>query len=151
MNAYDLLRATRNNIARLCDGLSSDQLNHIPEGFNNNLIWNAGHVIATMELLTYGLTDLRTPSGRDFINRYRKGTKPDAPADEVEIAHVLKQLTIGVAQLEADTGKQDFSNFKAYQTSYGVELKDIDDALAFNNMHEAMHVGSMLALRKFVG
>ena len=150
MSPIDLLRATRKNTLGLCAGLSETQLNYIPEGFNNNLIWNAGHVIATMELLTYGLTGQHTPSHRDFINRYRKGTKPEGTIPTMEVAAIIAGLTASVTQLEEDLRNNDFSPFNPYETSYGVTLNSIDEAMDFNNMHEAMHIGSMLALRKFV-
>ena len=150
MNPIDLLRATRKNTLNLCANLSEEQLNFIPEGFNNNLIWNAGHVIATMELLTYGLAGHHTPSHREFINRYRKGTKPEEIVGTTDIAAIIGRLSTSVEQLEKDLHGKDFSEFKEYQTSYGVVLHTIEDALVFNNAHEAMHIGSMLALRKFV-
>jgi len=43
-----------------------------------------------------------------------------------------------------------FKEFRPYRTSYNVELESLDDALWFNNMHEAMHLGYMLAMRKSV-
>lgn len=43
-----------------------------------------------------------------------------------------------------------FREFKAYQTSYGAKLKDIEQALQFNNVHEGLHLGYMMALRKGV-
>ncbi len=30
---------------------SLEQLNYIPEGFSNNLIWNAGHIVASQQKL----------------------------------------------------------------------------------------------------
>jgi len=32
---------------------SLEQLNKIPEGFNNNLIWNIAHCVVTQQLLCY--------------------------------------------------------------------------------------------------
>lgn len=150
MTPIDLLKATRKNILGLCEGLSHDQLNLIPDGFNNNLIWNAGHVIATMELLTYGLAGLPLPSGTDFVDRYRKGTRPVAPASSSEIGYILKAQHTSIQQLEQDLETADFGKYRAYATSYGVTIASIKEAMVFNNMHEAMHIGSMIALRKFV-
>jgi len=148
--AFDLLLPTRKNIHGIFAAHSSELRNVIPEGLNNNLVWNAGHVIATMELLTYGLAGLKTPSGKEFIDRYRKGSKPDGPVSAEEQAYIADRLLSGVTQLEADTKSLDFSNFREYTTSYGVTLSSIDDALAFNNLHEAMHLGTMLAMRNLL-
>jgi len=141
-----LLLAARKNIAGLCAQHSTDQLNLIPDGLNNNLIWNAGHVIATTELLTYGLSGLPTPSPRSFIDRYRKGSRPTGPASADDLAYITEQLTAGVTDLKS----LDWSNYKEYTTSFGVTLHSIDEAVAFNNMHETLHLGTMLAIRRLV-
>ena len=148
--AFDLLHPTRENIHKLYAAHASELRNTTPEGLNNNLVWNAGHVVATMELLTYGLSGLKTPSGKEFIDRYRKGSRPDGPVSAEEQAYIADRLRSGVTQLEADLKSLDFSNFREYTTSYGVTLSNIDDALAFNNLHEAMHLGTMLAIRNLL-
>jgi hypothetical protein len=146
-----LLLATRKNILGIYENHNFDQLNSIPAGFNNNLIWNAGHVIATMERLTYGMAGLPVPSGMEFVNRYRKGSRPTSPCYDGDYALIGDGLTKSIDRLVADIGTLDFSNFKEYTTSYGVTLSSIEDALTFNNMHEAMHLGTMLSLKKLVG
>lgn len=146
-NELALLLAARKNILGILKAHTLEQANRIPEGFNNNLIWNAGHVVATMELLVYALAGQRTPSGREFIDRYRKGTRPEGLAGEAEYDLIAEKLITGVEQLNADLEELDFSNYKTYETSFGVTLNSADEALAFNNMHEAMHLGTMIALR----
>ncbi|TXF89178.1 DinB family protein [Neolewinella aurantiaca] len=141
------LLAARKNILRIFEAHDLEQLNEIPPGFNNNLVWNAGHVVATMELLLYALSGQKTPSGRDFIDRYRKGTRPEAPASQEECDLIAKQLIAGVEQLSKDLEVEDFSNFKEYTTSFGATLKNVGEAMDFNNMHEAMHLGTMISLR----
>jgi hypothetical protein len=145
-----LLRATRQNILGIFGKHGLEQQNAIPAGLNNNMVWNAGHVIATMELLVYGLAGLKTPSDREFIDRYRKGTRPEGSVTRRECDLIAGKLLTGVAQLEQDLEKLDFSNYKEYPTSYGVTLSSVEDALAFNNMHEAMHLGTLLALRNLL-
>jgi hypothetical protein len=149
-DAIALLRATRKNILGIYNNYNFDQLNSIPAGFNNNLLWNAGHVIATMELLTYGMAGLPLPSGNDFINRYRKGSKPEPPCPDGDYGLIGEGLTQSIDRLTSDLETLDFSNFKEYTTSYGVTLSSIGDALAFNNMHEAMHLGTMMAFKRLV-
>ncbi|MCP9237814.1 DinB family protein [Lewinella sp. JB7] len=147
-NTFVLHQQTRQNILALLDAHTTEQLNRIPEGFNNNLVWNAGHVIATQELLVFALGGHRTPSGRDFIDRYRKGSRPEGPADTEELAYIRAELLEGNRRLKEAVGDLDWSEYQAYPTSYGVTLSTVAEAIEFNNMHEAMHLGTMLALRK---
>jgi hypothetical protein len=34
-----------------------EQLNKIPEGYNNNLIWNIAHVVVVQQMLVYKLSE----------------------------------------------------------------------------------------------
>ncbi|OAV43223.1 DinB family protein [Lewinella sp. 4G2] len=150
MTQFDILLATRKNLIKICKDLTDEQLNRIPPGFNNNIIWNLGHVIATMEGLTYGLSGLPSPSGKEFIQRYRKGTKPEVSVGKEEIEEIFSSLITSVRRLREDWDGLDFSNFREYPTSYGITLRDVEDALTFNSVHEAMHLGTVIALNKLV-
>jgi len=44
MNTFNTLRQTRKNILSVIEAYDKEQLNYIPEGFNNNLIWNLGRL-----------------------------------------------------------------------------------------------------------
>ncbi|MFT4751547.1 MAG: hypothetical protein ACJATN_002744 [Neolewinella sp.] len=142
-----LLLAARKNIRGIFTAHSLEQVNEIPSGFNNNLVWNAGHVVATMELLVYALAGQQTPSGREFTDRYRKGTRPEGAVSQEACDLIAAKLLEGVDLLAKDLEAKDFSNYKEYPTSFGVTIGGVDDALGFNNMHEAMHLGTMIALR----
>lgn len=50
---------SRNLYAAYFDNYSLEQLNKIPAGFNNNLIWNIGHIIVAQQSLIYQLSNLQ--------------------------------------------------------------------------------------------
>ncbi|MDB9932132.1 hypothetical protein OAD28_05360 [Flavobacteriales bacterium] len=52
--------------------------------------------------------------------------------------------------MEEDLNTEMFKEFKEYTTSYNVTLSNIDDAVKFNNVHEGLHLGYAMALRKMV-
>ncbi|MCB0550895.1 MAG: DinB family protein [Phaeodactylibacter sp.] len=145
---FQILHTTRENILQLLNGLNSDQLNTIPPGFSNNVLWNAGHILATQQLLLYGLSgqDLLLPG--DFIDRFRKGTHPKEVYEEEVIGFIKGKLRPTAQQAAMDYERGLFTAFKAYPTSYGIELKDIRQAIQFNNVHEGLHFGYMMSLRK---
>lgn len=122
-------------------------MNEIPKGFNNNLIWNAGHVVVTQQLLCYKLAGVATNVSDEMIAKYKKGSKPGAAVDAAEKDLIISLLNSTVDGIEADLTSKDFSGFKAYPTSYGVTLTSVEDAIAFNLAHEAMHLGTMISLR----
>ncbi|MEM8908542.1 MAG: hypothetical protein AAGD05_11895 [Bacteroidota bacterium] len=56
----------------------------------------------------------------------------------------------GCVQTRQDLQSGRFQSFEPYQTSYGLNLTDLESAIAFNNIHENLHLGTMMALRKLV-
>ena len=55
-----------------------------------------------------------------------------------------------VDKLEKDytENKSMFDSYSEYPTSYNYTLRSIEDAINFNNIHEGVHYGYALALRK---
>lgn len=147
---FDLIRKTRKNFERIISNFNLEELNNIPSGFNNNLVWNYAHIIVTQQILCYKLSGNKPTINQQFIDSYRKGTKPENPVTMDGLQH-LKELAVStIDQLEEDYNNGLFKNFESYQTSYGVELNSIEDAIQFNIAHEALHLGGIMALRKMV-
>lgn len=147
---FDILRATRNNILNQIEGFSLEQLNKIPEGFNNNLIWNAAHVWITQQRLMYGLSGLKLNASNEMVKKYSKGSRPTNPVSSDEVDQIKKALMESISQGEKDYADGLFVEFKEYETSYGFGIRSIQDAIIFNNAHEGLHLGSILAIRKLV-
>lgn len=144
------LLETRKNFLRIVNSLTNEQLNHIPEGFNNNIIWNFGHTIVTQQLLCYNLSGNRMYTDKELVHKYRIGTKPESlvSADEVEL---LKSMALDlVNKFKADLKTDKFQEYKEYTTSYNVTLSNIEEAIKFNNIHEGLHLGYAMAIRKII-
>jgi hypothetical protein len=147
---FYVLEATRKNMLRVMNGLTMDQLNKIPAGFNNNLIWNFGHVIVTQQLLNYALSGLPMDLSDDLVNKYRKGSKPDLIVSEAEY-EMLKTVAFDLIEtLKKDYAAGIFNAYKPYTTSYNTTLTSIEEAINFNNVHEALHLGLVMAMQKLV-
>lgn len=146
---FETFRQTRKNILGLVEGMSPEELNQIPSGFNNNLIWHLGHVLVTQQLLTYGRCELPFLIRDHWVPQFRKGTKPEGFIPLEEIALIKKGIPMMVDELIEDYyGKRFGKAFQPYTTSYGLHLNTIEDAIRFNNVHEAMHLGYMMAQRR---
>lgn len=145
---FEILEATRRNLLAVVDEMTIEQLNKIPEGFNNNLIWNLGHVVVTQQLLCYGLSGVAMKLDTAMISKYRKGTKPSDFTGEEELAFIKKRLKETTTEIQLDIEANLFKNFKTYPTSFGFTLQSFEDAVSFNNVHEAMHLGYMMALKR---
>ncbi len=125
-----------------------DVLNTIPEGFRNNIIWNIGHTIVTQQMLVYHLSE-RTPLVSDeMIRRYRRGTIPESDATDAEVEKMKKLLITTVEETIDDYQLKAFQEFNAYTTQNKVTLTRVEDAIFFNNFHEGLHLGTIMALQK---
>ena len=147
---WNILKTTRLNILNAVSELSVEQLNIIPSGFKNNIIWNIAHITATQQLLCYVLTEQKLLLNHDQIDENRKGTMPEKFYSEEEIIFWKNQLLDLANKLEKDYKAGLFSTFKEYPTSYNVVLTSIEEAIIFNNSHDALHFGYIMALKKSI-
>lgn len=147
---FEVLKKSREIVLKKIEGLTLEQLHITPEGFKNNIAWNVAHLVVTQQLLHYKLSGNQCLVPDDLIEKYRKGTAPSEDFTEEEWEEV-KELLMGLP----DTLKEDFeagifNEYTPYMTSMGFELTSIERAIAFNNLHEGIHLGVVMALVKLV-
>lgn len=149
---FDLavLRQSRMNFLHVIEGMKPDLLNHIPQGYRNNIIWNVGHIIVTHQLLCYWLSSLEPYIDESWIELFKKGTAPKDSLTVDEMDEIRSFLMESVVQFEKDLANDVFRKFQPYKTTFGVEIKNIDEAIWFNNVHESMHLGYILAMKNAV-
>lgn len=140
----------RANMLRLMEPLQLDQLNVIPDGFRNNLVWNFGHVIVTQQLLCYGLSGVKLLIDQSMVEAYRRGSAPQGSISQETLTEFIQLSEETLVGFQNDYAQGVFENFKLYPTSFGVELSKVEEAFQFNLAHEAMHLGTMMAMRKLV-
>lgn len=145
---FDILEKNRALMVSFLENFSVEQLNKVPEGFSNNIIWNIAHLVATQQLLTYKLSGLPMRVDTAFVDRYKKGTKANGDVSAEDIATIKSMLLTSVMQTKEDHEKGVFQTFHAYTTSTGSTLTSFEDAMAFNNYHEGIHLGYILAMKK---
>jgi hypothetical protein len=148
--AIDSLLKTRSWALQLTEGVPDEALNAIPAGFNNNIIWNLAHLVAAKQGLCYVRSGVEPVLPVEFLKTYTRGTKPEAPVSAEGIAKIKSLLTSTLPRLDADLAAGIFTDYKAWTTPYGVELRSIEDALQFLAFHEGMHCGYIMALKRVV-
>lgn len=149
-SVFEVQKTIREILLKILDGHSLEQLNKIPAGFSNNLIWNIAHCVSTQQVLVYKLSGLPMKVSEDFINKYRKGTKPEGDVSQAEVDEIRTLLSTTLEQVQKDFADGIFQNYTEYTTSMGYTLKNINGALDFNNYHEGIHTGIVMSIRKFV-
>lgn len=149
MQVIDNHNAIRKNFYKVLDSVKEEDLIKVPEGFNNNILWNFGHIVVTQNVLIYGMSglDFTIPTG--IISQFRKGTFPtdtEKPLAELEAIKLIAENAN--YQLIEDIKEVKFQDYQSYETSFGITLNSFNDALQFNNIHESMHLGYVIALKK---
>ena len=145
--AFEVLPKTRSFFNTILEKTSVEDLNKIPKEFNNNVIWNIGHIVVTQQLLAYKLSGLPLMISDALVEKYKKGTKPNEYVSEDEINEIKSLLFSTIKKTEEDYKNKRFKNYQEYTVSTtGNTLSNIDDALNFVHFHEGMHFGYVLAL-----
>mgnify|MGYP000257902183 CR=1 FL=1 len=150
MNPFDIARKTRENILKVIDGLSVEQMNLIPKGYTNNMVWHLGHLLATQQLIVYKLSGTEVLVTDNIIDEFRKGTKPENEYTEEDILELKEMLIQVINHSEEDFEAGIFGDFSEYPTSYGLVLNSLEEAIMFNNIHEAVHLGMIMSMKKLV-
>ncbi|MDD5151301.1 MAG: DinB family protein [Flavobacterium sp.] len=146
----DVNTTSRNMASKFLENYSLEQLNKIPEGFSNNLIWNIAHIVVTQQLLVYKLSGLPMMVSDEMVEKYKKGTKPEQEATQTEVEEIKSLLFTTIEKTKQDYANGVFKNFQEYPTSPGFVLTSAEGAMSFNNFHEGLHVGIMMSIRKFL-
>ncbi|WP_130734973.1 DinB family protein [Flavobacterium sp. J27] len=143
--------SSRELFQKIIENCTLEQLNRVPDGFKNNIIWNIGHIVVTQQLLAYKLSGLAMMVTDEMVAKYQKGTIPHGTVskDEVEAIKSLLFTTITKTQEDLDNGL--FQNYTEYTVSTAnFTLRSVEDAMQFTNFHEGIHLGVILQIKKFV-
>ncbi len=143
----EVLPNTRRFFKKYLENVSLEDLNKIPNGFNNNIIWNIGHIVVTQQLLAYKLSGLPMMITDELVGKYRKDSKPEGNVSQAEVDTLKVLLFSTIEKTREDFKKGIFKNYQEYTVSTtGNTLTNIDEAFQFIAFHEGMHLGYVMAL-----
>lgn len=137
-------------ILKAIEGLTIEELNKIPAGFNNNIIWNLGHMIAAQQGVCYKRAGVTAIIDDEFWNTFRPDSKPERFFDETDLAKIKDLFISTIDQLEIDLANNLFPNYGTWTTRYGAELTSIQEAVSFVPFHEGFHIGYITALKRAI-
>jgi hypothetical protein len=142
------IRNARIYLLGLIEDLTIEQLNEIPEGYNNNIIWNLGHMIASQQSICYLRSGVKMFVDEEYPALYKPGTIPNKFVEGAEADRMKKLFITVIDQFGIDHEKGLFLNHPHWKTSYGMEVANIEEAISFVLFHEGLHVGYIMALRR---
>ena len=147
---FEINLSSRNLLLQFLENHSLEQLNKIPEGFANNLIWNIGHIVTVQQMLVYKLSGLPMMISDEMVETYRKGTKPEHNISQDEINDIKKLLFSTLEKTKEDFANDIFKDYMEFTTGIGFLVKSAKAAMEFNNYHEGLHTGIMMQIKKFI-
>ncbi|WP_409150014.1 DinB family protein [Sphingobacterium sp. BS-2] len=142
----------RKAFIRLIDELSLEQLNEIPTGFNNNIIWNFGHIVVSTQTLSYTRTGIRDGvNWVKYVDAYAKGTEPTYFVSQEEVNDLKEIALSSIREIEADYNAGVFKTTTPYETAtYGATLNSIEDVLITSVGHDNLHYGYATAQKRII-
>lgn len=142
------VKTTRDITLNAFEKISDTYFLDIPEGFNNHIFWNFGHIAYVQEMLVFGLVGKEMNVPEEFKMFFARGTKPaewvDAPPTFKEVKEKLKEQT---SRIETEwKGKLDTPLLEPFSNSTGKTFYTVGETLLFSTYHEALHFNTILRL-----
>lgn len=130
--------------AELCP---PDKQTAIPEGFNNHILWQLGHVLTVTDAIAFGLAGEASALPASYKPLFGNGSKPREWPDEVPAWDtIIRQLREQQESIKATfAGKLDRAvneNFQKAETAGELLLAGI--------AHETNHLGTINAMMKLL-
>ncbi len=148
---FDQLKVIRSNTINAVKEVSESQSELVPAGFNNNILWNLGHVYLVQEKFAFGFIPepMQMPDG--FTEFFGRDTKPSEwkvqPPTLPELIKLLEDQTSRIKEKLDNRLDEVVSN--PFAMPSGLTLKTIGEFLTFSMYHEGMHVQTIRMLKKF--
>ncbi len=147
-----VFQKTRQTVFNAIESLTPAQLLVVPTGFANNIAWNLGHIIVLQQAMVYKRSGLASNCPEEMTGMYWANTSPSDWESEPDSAELIRMLIDHPRQLEADYvgGKFNGTTYAERTSGSGVFMQTLEEAMSYNNYHEGLHLGAILALKEFV-
>lgn len=141
------LNTVRGWIKYHLENTDDDLMDIVPAGFNNNLHWQFGHVVALMETELVRLLGKNDDVEKRFKEYFSTGTSPDdfddaTPSiDEIKTLLDLQQEEYG--KLTEESLNENLAEpFMGMKTSY--------ELAGFLILHESLHAGKIQEMKRLL-
>ena len=144
-STFMMIHSIRKTIAFTLSRLTIEQINHIPNGQSNNIIWNAAHLISVQQLLINRRSGAAYTEGKDITAFYKPGTRPEGDVTQEFVAYIRERLIGSAIQMEEDYKAGLFDKYEPFVTRTKANLESAADAINFELFHEGIHLGYIMS------
>ncbi|MFF2855800.1 MULTISPECIES: DinB family protein [unclassified Peribacillus] len=138
---------TREYFIKNVESVSIEQTDVQPDGFNNTIHWQTGHVLTITEQTMFNYPHVTTHLPTNYIELFGNGTKPadwtgNIPAMDQLVIQLKDQLT-RLKQISTEQLEQDLD------TPF-LGCKTVGELACLTLMHEATHMGQIQAMKRII-
>ena len=148
---FKTLDIVREHLLREINGLSREQLLEIPEGRDDNVLWNVGHLLCSLSRLTYGRTGHPLPIPKRYLELMGKNTNALDWPEPPDVDTVIAQFKTLPAQIEHDYAAGEFPAYEPLQITPAHTIDSLEEAVNFHCFHEGLHIGMIITLKQRLG
>jgi len=146
------LKFIRENTVSTVKGIDDEISMIIPEGFNNNIKWNLGHIYVVQERFAFHFIGEKMEIPDCFNELFDPRTQPAKWEKQTpsinELIDLLVYQTIRIESLLASRMKEVVK--EPYTTSAGLTLATVEEFLSFCLYHEGMHFDAIKSIKRIV-
>jgi hypothetical protein len=138
---------TRGFFLRTIQTITLEQASFQPEGFNNTIHWNIGHVLTVAEQFMLGYPQKSSSLPANYIELFGNGTRPADWNGDIPSVEILKeQLKLQLGRLKEIPA--DRLDEKLKRPFLGLEtFGELANMALF---HESYHLGQIHAMKKLI-
>ncbi|EWG11027.1 DinB family protein [Cytobacillus firmus] len=139
---FDHMETVRGITEKSIQRIPEDMADIIPEGFNNSIRWNFGHIAFVQEKLVFGISGETMNVPMNYERLFGAGTKPadwnEPPPSFKEIAFVLTEQKPRIKTFLH--GRMDQKLPSPFTNRGGITFYTAGEAFLFGFYHEALHM-----------
>lgn len=147
---FNQMKFIRNRTILALDSVDVETVLVIPKGFNNNLLWNFGHIFWALEELMHSFGNEQSTMSQEWIEMFRIGSSPrDWKASPPSLSEIRSALDTQPSRIiKTFSGKLFDKLEKPFKLGSELELTTLAEVLGFINWHEGLHQGTITAMTK---
>jgi len=144
---FNQLESYRSEVLAIVENITEEEANIVPDGFNNNIRWNLGHIYLDQYLWIQAVTKEKNSVIEQFNTWFGFGTSPsDFTAETPSLEKIISLLKHQPAHIKETYGDR----LDVELTSTEMGMHTIEQVLVRTIFHEGMHLQAILDIKKFI-
>lgn len=150
---FQQMRFIRQRTLAALDATPEEMLLTIPEGFNNNLLWNYAHIYVTLDNLMYSFLNEKHTILPHYLELFSRGSSPTYWNGETPPISEIREFLVSQPDriVETFAGRLSEKGEKPFTLGPTVQFTTLGEILGFANFHEGVHQGSIIGLKRALG